>query len=192
MKYVSKLFAVSICSVLLLFSSCQHPVPEISKVFSCKNIEITEELERVDDFKQNFSIAVPKQWKTKLYYDNKESEIFSADTIKTITDTYIMDFSSRIGSIEIDDVLKEKVRQKTMNNNLKMIEESFHNFKGYAAYAHLGKGKSKGMDLYVFQYYIKINNDKYMLIKTEFYGEENFDSRFCESLALIEKIKIQN
>lgn len=188
-KHFYRLFFISIS--LSLFYNCQDNSSELSDVFSCENTPISMALEKVDDFQNNFTIQIPKHWKTKLYYDSIQSEIFSADTIKALSDSYIMDFSAISNQIEIDDALKAKVHQKLMDNDLITLQESFHKFKGFNAYAHLGKGTSKGMDLYVFQYYIKLNKEKYMLIKTEFYGEENFNVRFCESLALIEKIKIR-
>ena len=187
-KHFYRLFIISIS---LLLINCQETTSELSSTFSCENTPISMKLERVDDFQNNFSIQIPKHWKTKLYYDKFQSEIFSADTIKSLSDTYIMDFSAITSQIEINEDLKAKVHQKTMDNNLITIKESFYNFKGYDAYAHLGKGTSRGMDLYVFQSYIKVNKEKYILIKTEFYGKENFDIRFCESLVLIEKMNIQ-
>lgn len=176
---------------LISFTSCQNSVIELSKEFSCENTQIIENLEIVDDFQNNFSIQIPKHWNTKLYYDNKQSEIFSADTIKALTDSYIMDFSIVYAKLDIDKKLQDKVKQKLMDGDLHTQKESFHKFGKYNAFANLSKGKSKGIDLYLFQYYIHINPEKYMLLKTEFYGEENFDSRFCESLYFIEKLKIK-
>ncbi len=177
---------------LVLLTSCSQKKTELRSSFACQSKLELKDLERVEDFKHNFTIQVPKYWNTKLYYDNKQSEIFSADTIKNLRDTYIMDFSVIYAPLKIDARLQANLRQTTMNNDLRFIKDSFHKFRGYDAYAQLSKGKSKDIDLYVFQYYIGIQPEKYLLIKTEFYGEENFKQRFCESLALIEKISIQN
>ncbi len=190
MKHLNSI-SFSILTSILLLISCQNPISELSKEFSCDNVTKLENLETVSDFKNIFSVEVPKHWNTKLYYDDNQSEIFSADTIKNLSDSYIMDFSVVLNNLEINKKLQEKVLQKAMDNNLKTLKESFHNFKGNKAYAHLGLGSSKGMDLYVFQYYFKLNEEKYMLIKTEFYGKEGFDNRFCESVSLIEKISIK-
>lgn len=170
--------------------SCHEKTSELSSIFSCeKSTELTQ-LETLHDFKNNFTIKTPKYWKTKLYYDNRQSEIFSADTIKNLSDTYIMDYSAILGRIDINKDLQEKVKQKTQENAMETVKESFHKFKGFDAFANLSKGTSRGMDLYIFQYYIKLNDEKYLLIKTEFYGIKDFDSRFCESISLLEKIKI--
>jgi hypothetical protein len=176
---------------LLVFQSCQDKSSnDISKVFKCKINTKLSDLETTKDFKNNFSVSVPKYWNTKLYYDSKQSEIFSADTIKNLSESYIMDFSVINSEIKIDEKLQEKVAQKLQNNAMKTLQEKFYKFRNLDAYSNLSIGKSRELDLYVFQTYIKINKEKHLLIKTEYYGKEGFDKRFCESLALIDKIKI--
>ncbi|HIP47708.1 MAG TPA: hypothetical protein EYG92_01935 [Lutibacter sp.] len=177
-------------SILIFITSCQEKTSELSVNFSCENTTILKNLESVKDFKNNFTIKTPKHWNTKLYYDNTQSEIFSADTIKSLSDTYIMDYSVISNTININEELQKKVKQKTQDNAMETIKESFHKFKEFDAFANLSKGTSRGMDLHVFQYYVKLNEEKYLLIKTEFYGDNDFDSRFCESISLINKIKI--
>lgn len=177
-------------SLLLSLSSCHEKTSELSQVFFCEEPIELSPLEKVNDFKNNFTITTPKHWKTKLYYDSKQSEIFSADTIKNLSDTYIMDYSVISGHIDINKDLQEKVKLKIQENAMETIKESVHKFKGFDAFANLSKGTSRGMDLHIFQYYIKLYDEKYLLIKTEFYGEKDFDSRLCESISLIEKIKI--
>lgn len=187
MKYYSSYFLLSI-TIVLFFVSCQHKT-DLSKTFSCKDHIQLQELELVSDFNNNFNIKLPKYWNTKLYYDNVQSEIFSADTIKSLTESYIMDFSWVNDTIQISGKLQDKVRQISEENSMKTTKESFHKFKGMEAYAHLGLGKSKDYTFRVFQYYIKLNEEIYMRIKTEFYGDNNFESRFCEALAIIETIE---
>lgn len=176
-------------SILLIFSTCKKSSTDLSKLFSCEQTPSVSNLESVTDFKNNFSIQTPKHWNTKLYYDNVHSEIFAADTIKVLTDSFIMSYSARSSSLKIDEELKEKVLQKTKEHALKTIQEGFLTFKGHKSYGNLSEGTKKGMTYRIFQYYIKLKEDKYVLIKTEFYGAENFHSRFCESISLINQIQ---
>lgn len=176
-------------SILLVFSTCQKSNTELSKLFSCEKTPSISNLESVTDFKNNFSIQTPKHWNTKLYYDNVQSEIFTADTIKALTDSFIMSYSARSSSLKINEKLKEKVQQKTEEHALETVKESFLTFKEHKSFVNLSKGTKRGMAFHVFQYYIKLNEDKYLLIKTEFYGAENFQTRFCESISLINKIQ---
>jgi len=188
MMYSSNFFLISL--VFLVFTvGCENP-SDLSKQFSCENTSSLSNLESVKDFNKSFTVKLPKHWKTKLYYDSTQSEIFSADTIKKLTDSYIMDFAMVKSPIEISEKLSQKIHQKSMDNMLETSKESFHQFKGNDAYAHLGVGKSRGLPFYVFQYYIKTSEENYILIKTEFYGEENFENRFCEAINLIDKITI--
>jgi len=173
---------------ILFLAGCQKPVSELSSSFSCNSPVELSGFEKVDDFKNNFRIQVPKHWNTKLYYDKIQSEIFTADTIKHLSDSYIINYSAVSGNIDINDELKGKVHQKSMDNAMETLKESFHSYKGNDAFAHLSVGSSRGLKLHVFQYYIKLSEEQYILVKTELYGEENFDSRFCESLSIIEKM----
>jgi hypothetical protein len=101
-----------------------------------------------------------------------------------------MDFSVINNSMKIDEKLRDKVAQKIQDNAMETVKEKFYTFKTYKAFANLSKGKSRGLDLYVFQTYISINEEKHLLIKTEYYGNEDFDLRFCESLSIIDKVTI--
>lgn len=186
MKYSSSYFLLGFTLVLLLVG-CQHKT-DLSKTFSCKDRIQLQDIELVSDFNNNFNIKLPKYWNTKLYYDNVQSEIFSADTIKSLTDSYIINFAWVHDTIQISDKLQEKVLQISNKNAMKTAKESFHNFKGRKAYAHLGLGTSNDYSFRVFQYYIKFNEESYMRVKTEFYGDNNFESRFCEAIAIIETI----
>jgi len=187
MKYSSSYFLLSI-TIVFLFVNCQNKTV-LSKKFSCKNHSQLQELESVIDFNKNFKVNLPKYWNTKLYYDNVQSEIFSADTIKSLTESYIMEFAWVNDTIQISDKLQEKLLQISEENAMKTSKESFHKFKGMEAYAHLGLGKSNDYTFRVFQYYIKFNEDNYIRVKTEFYGDNNFESRFCEALSIIETIE---
>ena len=188
MKYSWTFYLLIITTILLIFS-CQNK-SELTKEFSCKNTKELSQLESVDDFNKNFTVRLPKHWNTKLYYDSVQSEIFSADTIKSLTESYIMDFAMVLSPIEVSGKLQNELLKKSADNDMETIKESFHNFQGYDAYAHLGVGKNKNYTFYVFQYYIGIDKERYMRIKTEFYSDNHFDSRFCEALSLIETIKI--
>lgn len=176
--------------VLLLCISCEKQT-DLSKEFSCKDSNQLQQLEVVTDFNNNFMVSLPKHWNTKLYYDSVQSEIFSADTLKSLTKSYIMNFSWVSDSIEISKKLQEKVRQKSLENNMKTAKESFHNYSDKKAYAHLGVGENNTYAFHVFQYYVKFNDENYLRIKAEFYGDADFDSRFCEAISIIETIKTQ-
>ena len=189
MKFVKPFYLFVFFSGIFI-QSCQVETSELSKSFSCTNINKLSNFESITDFNKNFSIQVPKHWNTKLYYDSVQSEIFTADTIKSLTETYIMDFSVITNDLKINEDFKTKVREKIEVSGMKVIDEKFYTFKNNKAFYNLSFGNSKGKDLHIFQTYIKINEYKYMLIKTEFYGKEGFDSRLCESISIINKVNI--
>ena len=152
MNYSWTFYLLTITTILLIFS-CQNK-SELTKEFSCKNTKELSQLESVDDFNKNFTVRLPKHWNTKLYYDSVQSEIFSADTIKSLTESYIMDFAMVLSPIEVSGKLQNELLKKSADNDMETIKASFHNFQGSDAYAHLGVGKNKNYTFYVFQYYI--------------------------------------
>ena len=109
MKYSYTYFFLVVTSVLLL-SSCGNKT-DLTKEFSCKSKHQLAVLEEVHDFNKNFTIEVPKHWNTKLYYDNVQSEIFSADTIKSLSESYIMNFSWVNDTIQISKILQAEVHK---------------------------------------------------------------------------------
>jgi len=176
---------------VLLLVSCQSST-ELSKVFSCKNPKKLSQLEVVNDFKNNFSVKIPKYWNTQLYYNDIQSEIFSADTIKSLTDTYIMNFSMVNSNLKIDSELKKRVLEKAKNNHFEIVKELFYKFKEMETFSILSKGKSQGHTLQVLQTYINVSDEKYLLVKAEFYGENNFNARLCEAINLMDDITLIN
>ena len=186
---MKRVISYSIIVFLIIMQySCQKDV-FLYKEFSCQMTTSDVVKETVEDFKNSFSVEVPKHWNTKLYYDNLQSEIFTADTLKTLNNSYIMDLSMINATIDINNLFKEKVYTVTQSEGLQTIQDNFIKFKKNKAYYHLGKGIDNNQELHVFQCYIKLSEDFYFLAKTEIYGQENVDERLCESFEVLNSLK---
>jgi len=180
---------IGILGSLLLLTACQNKAV-LNDVFSCKIKIESADFESVNEYQNNFTVHLPKYWKTELYSIGRQSGIISADTTKVITESYKIDFSIVNENLNISKNLSDKVKNIILKKNLKTVKSGFHEFKGKPAFFHLAYGKENEFPFRVFQYYIKLDDEKYLLIKSEFYGEEAIDTRICEAISLVNNLKI--
>ena len=59
---------------IFLTISCSKQ-SKLSETFNCGTVKI-ENTKTITDFNKNFNIHIPSSWKTKLYFNKYESEIF--------------------------------------------------------------------------------------------------------------------
>ena len=88
--------------------SCQKN--ELSDEFNCKTTSEFSEVKEIRDVLKKFKITLPTKWKTQLYYDDFQSEIYSADTTKSLKETYILDISWHQGELNLDEFFDQTVR----------------------------------------------------------------------------------
>ena len=86
--------------IFLLISACSKQ-SEIGKKMNCSPTTYKNTKE-ITDFNKNFILSIPSNWKTELYFDNYQSEIFTADTIKQLSETYILAASFNLGTLNFD------------------------------------------------------------------------------------------
>ena len=171
--------------------SCQYD-STLSEHFSCTSSTLSN-LETVNEFQNNFSVKLPKNWKTELYSIANQSGIISADTSKVFSKSYTIDFSVANGTINLPEDLNKKINKLLLNKNLMEVKTSYHQFDEKEAFAHLSIGKdSDNTTFSVFQYYIKLNEEKYILVKAEIYGGNRQKERLCEAISIINSITITN
>lgn len=137
------------------------------------------------DSKNNFKIDIPKGWKVNKFYDEIESSIFFADTLKQLTETYIIDVSYKSGELDLNPEFVEKVGNST-NHQIEYSE--FENLFDKPAFWYLSKGEKNNFEYRVLSIYIKTSFDSYMQISIEIYGPENVEKRLCEAINIIKTI----
>jgi len=172
------------------FFSCSKQ-SKLQKDFLCKNTSFSN-IETVEDFKGKFSIDIPKHWKTQLYFDDIQTQIITADTTKNFTNTYAINTEYNSGNLIINDAFTTKIKEELDNNNLHILKEQIDIFKEKKCYWTVSQGKKTKYDYYFFELFVKSNKKNYLRITTDIYGSENIDDRFCESLSIIETLKILN
>jgi hypothetical protein len=173
---------------LLLLFSCEKQ-SEISKNFDCNSSNLNN-LEEVKDVKNLFTAQLPKTWKTNLYYDDTQTSIYSADTIKQLTETLILDFSFIKNDIRFNDVFKLKQEQESLNKRLIQTEAKEIKLLNKPSFYTLSKGKKGKFTYQILNAFIKIDQQNFILAKAEIYGDSLIKKRMCNAISLIEKIKI--
>jgi hypothetical protein len=171
----------------LLFLSCSQQ-SEISSYFNCKTSSF-KDLEEVKDVKNLFSIQIPKTWKTNLYYDAIQSSIYTADTTKQLTETLLLDITFINKNIKFDTAFKLKQEQKNLTKKLIKIESKETSIINKPAYFTISKGKKGSYDYQVCHFFIKMNEQNFILAKAEVYGDSLVNTRFCKAFNFIENIK---
>jgi len=171
--------------ILITTTSCAKKTA-LETTFDCSNSVSFSDTKKVKDVKKNFTISVPTNWKTQLYYDEFQSDIFTADTTKQLSETYILDTSWKLGELKLDAEFESKLLSST---DLAVVGSKFEDIQEKPAFWYVLKGENKGFDYQVLQIYIKTSVDTYLEIKTEVYGTENVEKRLCESIQIIKSIE---
>lgn len=172
---------------VLLFISCNSS-SELSKDLNC-DFHSFSNLETFTDFKKNFSIKLPKKWKTNYYYDNTISSIYSADTTLNLTETILIDASFVLNPINFDDSFINKLKKDTESMNLQEVSSKKTTLFKKPCYYTISEGKKGQYKYTVFNVFTK-ENTGFLHIKTEVYGDSLVDKRICKAVSLIEKIQL--
>ena len=174
-------------SFLIFFTGCSKRI-SLEDELSCSRFTSFQNATQFSDFHKNFSINIPSGWKHKFYYNDYQSAIFMADTIKPLKETYIIDTSWKYGELILDESFKSKVK----SDQLVVLKSNFEPFLDKASYWQISKGTKNGYTYHLFNLFIKTSVDTYLEIKIEFYGKNLVDERLCASFALIKSIQILN
>ncbi|WP_299063607.1 hypothetical protein [uncultured Polaribacter sp.] len=174
----------------LLFLSCKQK-SEISKDFNCETKSF-QNLETVTDVQNIFSVDIPKSWKTNLYFDDKQSSIYTADTTKQLTKTLLLDITAIKQNIKFDDTFKLQQEQDNLSKSLIKIKSEETTLLNKPSYYTISKGKKGKFTYQICHIFIKINEQNFILAKAEMYGDSLVNTRLCNAFGYIEKIKLLN
>ncbi|MCF6349938.1 MAG: hypothetical protein L3J23_02775 [Flavobacteriaceae bacterium] len=173
---------------LILLTNCNEK-SALQKEFNCESVTFSP-LEKITDFKEKFSLKVPKKWATKLFYNNHETNIMSADSLKSFSKTYILEVSLISGDLKLDPNFTHKIITDLVNEEkLITLKHDFNTFKKLPSVWFLSSGESGKFKYHYFQLFIKKSPTNYFKITTKIYGDKLVENRLCESIALMHKIE---
>lgn len=174
-----------ICFVVL-FVSCDKHTHGLYKDLACQSTAPSNTFIK-QDFQKNFAIQIPSDWKHSGFSDELQSSIMAADTVKQLTESYILDVAFKNGEITINQDFIE-----TFNKQMpyEVVYNAVEPFKEHASFWQVAKGAKQGYNYHVFQQVIKKNATSFIEIKIELYGDELVDERLCEALSLVHTLQL--
>lgn len=171
--------------LVIVFNSCSKKTEFIS-VFNCE-VETFSNLERIEDVKNLFSVYYPDHWKTNFYYDTNQSSIFTADTTKQLKETTLLDITHISNKIVFDSIFLKKFKSNLSEQYLTEISASKIIFKEKPSFYSEAKGINNNFNYYVFNLFIKLDENNYIHSKIEIYGDALKEERICKGINLLEK-----
>ena len=173
---------------LLVFSSCQNN--DLGEQFECNTPTHFTNTKKYKDVLSKFNIEIPKYWKTQLYYDEFQSDLYSADTTKQLSETYLIDITWHQGELNFDEEFKSKISKGLKNKGLlKVVRSGFVKFKKHDSYYNLSTGKSADLTYHFLQVYLKYKPDEYYTFTSKIYGDKYVNERICSSISIFNNIK---
>jgi len=173
--------------ILLLILACANQ-SDIAKKMNCSPTTYKNAKE-ITDFNKNFTLNIPSNWKTELYFDNYQSEIFTADTLKQLSETYILAASYNLGTLDFDSDFHHRKDSVLTANNLKITASGNESFQSKPSFWYISKGIKNNFDYHRFTVLTKLSENTYFSAYSEIYGNANVDKRICESISLLESIQ---
>ena len=171
--------------LVIVFNSCSKK-PEYTMVFNCE-LETFSNLERIEDVKNLFSVYYPNNWKTNFYYDNNQSSIFTADTTKQLKETILLDITHIASKIAFDSNFLKKIESNLSEQQLTEISANKIIFKEKPYFYSEARGMNNNFNYYVFNLFIKLDENNYIHSKIEIYGDALKEKRICKGINLLEK-----
>ncbi len=182
MKYI---FVLTLLTLFL--TSCQKS--KFEREFECETPSSYTQTKTFKDVLGHFEIDVPSSWKTELYYDEYQSALYSADTTKTLRETFILDVSWRQGELVLNKDFEVKVAQNaTRNLRLIPVKSGFGEYLGNPAYYHIATGKSDDLSWHYLEVYVQHKVDEYYVFTAKIYGNEFVSERICSSFSIFGNI----
>jgi hypothetical protein len=173
--------------LIIALTSCEKN--DVADAFDCNSSIHFSETKEMNDVLKKFKIDIPTDWNSKLYYDEYKSVLYSADTTKNLSETYIAEITWHQGELELNEDLDHKVQEAIeTKEELQTIKSGFGKFKKFPAYYNLSNGKKMDFEYFYLQVYLQTKPDEYFTLTTKIYGNEFVDERICASVALFDNI----
>jgi len=176
--------------LILALTSCKNN-NDIFNNFNCSNSFNFNDTEIVLDAKNNFSLSIPKYWKTELYIDKNSSMFTTADTTKQYQNTYLIKATLIASKLTLNKSEIEKIMASILTDKTtRLISESQGNFKNWPALLLRSKSDKFKSGVSVLHLYTPISDRQYFEIEIHCFGSKNIDKRFCEAINVINSLKL--
>lgn len=178
---------IALLIIVTSLITCQKN--DLKNDFNCKTSTSNSELKEYRDILKKFKIKIPTSWKTSLYYDEYQSKVYTADTTKSLTDTYILDIAWHQGELNLNEAFAQTVKDTLLiKEQLNVVKSKFSKFQNKPCYWTLSEGNTAKYAYSNLQVYIKTEVDEYFTVTTKVYGDKNVDERLCKAIELSSNI----
>lgn len=182
-------YFIPILILTITLSSCNEKIT-VSNTFDCNTPSHLTNTKTYKDVLSHFKINIPKSWKTSLYYDEFKSQVYTADTTKQLSETYIAEISWHRGELVFDEEFEQKINQNFLKKeNLEIIKSGYADFIEHKSYYNLSVRKNADITYHYLQIYLKYNVDEYYTFTTKIYGDDYVSERICASISLFKSIQ---
>ena len=182
----------SILLAVLAFSFLGCENSKFEREFDCDTPVHFTNTKTYKDVLNHFEIDIPKNWRTKLYYDELQSKVYTADTTKQLSESYIIDVTWRQGELIFNDEFEEKVNELASRDfQLIPVKSGYGKFLDKPSYYHISTGKNANMNWHFLQIYVQYNTDEYYLLSSKIYGDDFVSERICATFALFKNISFE-
>ncbi len=174
-------------AIAVLLGGCKNS--KFEREFNCDTPMSFSNTKTYKDVLGHFEIDIPKNWKTSLYYDEYQSKLYTADTTRNLSESYIIDVTWHQGELIIDDDLERLVSEQVGREfNLIPVKAGEGEFLDYPAYYHISTGQKNNMNWHYLQIYLKYEPDEYYTLTSKIYGDELVTERICASFAVFKEL----
>jgi len=181
-----KNFVLALTAICIL-ASCEKN--ELRETFDCSTYGFAN-LKSHTDILKHFKMDIPSDWKTSFYYNEYASDIYSADTTKQLTETFIIDASWKQGELHLTDDFVKKIDTLNMQDSLMTSVSQFAKIKNKLSYINVSNGEQSGHPYQHLQIFIKLGVDDYLTLSSNIYGDKLAKDILCISLYLFNRIEL--
>lgn len=179
---MNKLFTLLV--ILTLCLGCNQK-SDLLNVFNCDYPQGTIDFKTLNDINKTYSISFPSHWKSSFYFDENQSDIYLADTTKSLTSTYILNISKKNGILTVDENLSSKLNSAISKENLQLVKsDSLIYLESTSYYIH-AKGFKNNFNYQHINILKPSKANTFLDIKIEVYGDEKVNERFCEAIYFV-------
>jgi len=180
---------IIILFLVLSLQSCYQP-SEIQKDFSCNDKISFNDAILMQDFQKKFELMVPKKWATKLFYNDYQTSLMTADSLKPLTKSFILDVSLNNGELKVDDKIKNTViRNIITKEHLRINKLKVGKFHNKPSLWLLAEGTRNNLPFHLFKLLSKNDQTTYYQIEAQIYGDSLVNNRVCKVISMLETLK---
>lgn len=173
--------------IVLVVTNCSQK-SELSLAFNCSHKNGENDLKFLDDIHKNYRISFPNTWKSSLYFDEFQSDIYLADTTKSLTASYILTLSNKKGELIIDQVLIENLVNSIQKENLNLVKTDSILFLNTQSYYVRASGIKNNFNYQLINI-LKPSQGSFFDIKIELYGDKDIENRICDAIYYVNHLQ---